>query len=187
MGRNEECQNKLRHEITENLSKNDNLSFEKLSELKYLDQCFHETLRIYGPGLFSSKKCTKATELTTKNGTKVPIEEETVVIIPSFSIHRDPDHYPEPEKFIPERFSEENGGVKKFQSAGIYMPFGEGPRMCPGMKFATAQVKACVVKLIQDYKITVNPRTRNDNYLNATFFMALLDGGIWLDFEPLVK
>lgn len=163
------------------------MKFEKLNELRYLDQCFHETLRIFGPGLFASKKCTKRTELTTKNGLKVPIEEDTIVIIPSFSIHRDEEYYAEPEKFIPERFSEENGGVKKYQAAGVYMPFGDGPRMCPGMRFATAQVKACVSKLIQVYKVKVNPRTRNDNYLNANFFMALLDGGIWLDFEALAK
>lgn len=185
MGRNPDCQEKLRQEILENLSTDGKLSFEKLLELKYLDQCFHETLRIFGPGLFSSKKCTKPAQLTTLNGTKVDVEPETVVIIPSFSIHRDPEYYPEPEKFIPERFSEENGGTKKYQNAGVYMPFGDGPRTCPGMKFATVQVKAAVVKLVQDFRISVNSKTRNDNYLNPTFFMALLDGGIWLDFEPI--
>lgn len=187
MGRNPDCQEKLRHEIRRNLSEDGHLIFEKLNDLKYLDQCFYETLRLFSPGLFASKKCTKPTQFTTKNGRTVDIEKGTVVIIPSLSIHRDPEYYPEPEKFVPERFSEENGGIKKYQSAGVFMPFGEGPRICPGMKFATAQVKAAIVKVVQDFRISVNPKTRSDNYLNPTFFMSLLDGGIWLDFEPIAN
>lgn len=40
--------------------------------------------------------------------------------------------YDEPGKFKPERFSEENGGVKKYKDMGVYFPFGDGPRICLG-------------------------------------------------------
>ena len=52
------------------------------------------------------------------------------VIIPVYAIHHDPRYYPEPNRFDPERFSEEN---KKTRPEGTYLPFGDGPRICIGM------------------------------------------------------
>jgi cytochrome P450 len=50
------------------------------------------------------------------------------------------DFYPEPETFIPERFDPENGGVKAFKARCVLIPFGDGPRICSGMRFAYMQV-----------------------------------------------
>lgn len=44
-------------------------------------------------------------------------------------LHHDPEYYPNPEKFDPERFSEEN---KSKRPAYTYLPFGDGPRICIG-------------------------------------------------------
>lgn len=53
------------------------------------------------------------------------------VIIPVYSLHRDPEFYPNPLKFDPERFSEENKhNIQPFS----YLPFGAGPRNCIGKK-----------------------------------------------------
>ncbi|CAG2233459.1 CYP5A [Mytilus edulis] len=58
--------------------------------------------------------------------------------------------YPQPEKFIPERFSPEE--IQK-RHAFSYLPYGQGPRMCPGLKFADLQVKVAMVKLLQRFVI----------------------------------
>lgn len=49
--------------------------------------------------------------------------------LPLHMIHLDPDYWKEPEKFDPERFSDEN---KKNIKQSSYLPFGIGPRGCVG-------------------------------------------------------
>lgn len=56
-------------------------------------------------------------------------EKGEVVLIPVIGIHRDPKYYPNPDKFDPERFSDEN---KDKILPYSYMPFGVGPRNCIG-------------------------------------------------------
>lgn len=51
------------------------------------------------------------------------------------------------------------------------------------MRFAMTQMKAALVEIVRNFDIKPNPKTRNDNEIDDVYFMALLKGGIWLDFE----
>lgn len=53
------------------------------------------------------------------------------------------------------------------------------------MRFALTQIKAVMVEILRTYKIHVNPKTRKDYKMDATYFMLRLDGGVWLDFEKI--
>lgn len=102
-------------------------------DLPYLDQCVHETLRLFPPLATLFKLCTEPVELNNElGGIKVTLKPQDVVYISAYSFHYDPDYYENPNKFWPERFNEELGGVKKYRDMGVYLPFGDGPRMCPG-------------------------------------------------------
>lgn len=57
--------------------------------------------------------------------TKIIIEKGTMVLIPVYSIHHDPEYYPNPEKFDPNRFSNEE---QKKRDPMTFLGFGEGLR-----------------------------------------------------------
>lgn len=79
-----------------------------------------ETLRKYPPAPLLARQCTKDYKIP---GTKTVIEKGTVVQVPVYAIQNDPKYYPNPRKFDPSRFSEEN---KKTFIEMPYLPFGEG-------------------------------------------------------------
>lgn len=72
------------------------------------------------------RTCTKEYTLEEKN---VTIPKGTQMLIPVYGIQRDPEFYPDPEKFDPDRFSAEEKSKRHHYS---FLPFGEGPRICIG-------------------------------------------------------
>ncbi|XP_002069258.2 probable cytochrome P450 28d1 [Drosophila willistoni] len=180
LGRYPAKQQNLRDEIGKN-----NLTFEQLSALPLLDACINETLRLFPPLLSARKIVTETYDFVNKNGVRVRVEPGDIVIIPVRSLHYDPEYYDDPEEFKPERFLHINGGVRKYIDQGVFFGFGDGPRICPGMRFALTQVKAALVEILQNFIIQVSPKTREDNALHNTYFMAMLKDGIWLNFEDI--
>lgn len=87
---------------------------------------FTETLRKYPPVPGTVRVCNENYKVP---GTNVVIEAGTRVHIPIYGIQNDPEYYPDPDTFDPERFSTENKGSRP---AFAYLPFGEGPRICLG-------------------------------------------------------
>jgi cytochrome P450 family 6 len=73
-----------------------------------------------------NRECTKTYKIPEAN---VVVEKGIKVVIPVMGLHYDPQFFPEPENFDPERFSEE---AKSKRHHYAYLPFGEGPRICIG-------------------------------------------------------
>jgi len=91
---------------------------------------FIESLRMYPPLLVFMKVCTMPFQLPTQSGGTYKVEVGTPVTIPVYAIHHDPQYFPDPEHYDPERFSEENKNNRHRHS---YLPFSDGPRICLGM------------------------------------------------------
>lgn len=87
---------------------------------------FAETLRKYPVVPFLNRELIN--DYTFENS-KIIIPKGLKIWIPVYGIHHDPDIYPNPEKFDPERFSEDK--IKK-RHPMHYLPFGHGPRNCIG-------------------------------------------------------
>ena len=94
----------------------------------------------------------------------------------------DPEIYPEPEKFDPERFSEEN---KKSRHPMAYLPFGDDPRNCIGMRFGLMQSRIALVQLLLNFKFS--PTSRPTIKMKFVPKLILLSpvNGIWLKMEKL--
>jgi cytochrome P450 family 28 len=156
--------------------------------MEYLEQVCNETLRLYPPAATLAKKCTEDIELNySKTETKtVLIEKGTSVVVPIWSLHRDSQFYSCPETFNPDRFSAENGGAKYFKEKGMFFPFGDGPRICLGMRFALAQSKAAIVEVVEKYEILKSAKVQLPLTIVPTEFLNIPVGGLWAKFKPII-
>lgn len=187
LAKDKRVQDKVRAEIKEFEAKGD-LTFEVINEMPYLDQVFHENLRLNSPAGFISKRCTE--DIKTNLHENDPSSEIQIcvgetVLIPIHSIHRDAENYIKPDAFWPERFDPENGGLKSFKDKGVFLPFGDGPRICLGQKFAILQVKAGIVDVVKNYEMTVNSKTQEPLIMDPANFIILPIGGFWLNYKKL--
>lgn len=73
-----------------------------------------------------------------------------------WALHHDPELWPEPEKFIPERFSQDG---KKNRDSCAYIPFGAGPRACLGTRFAQIEMKLILAKFLLKYEFRLSDDT----------------------------
>ncbi|XP_037038783.1 probable cytochrome P450 9f2 [Bradysia coprophila] len=154
---NPDIQQKLYEEIAamnEQLN-GKSIHYDALQKLKYLDQVFSETMRKWPPLFQIDRQCTK--EYIFDNGSlKFKVEKGQTVLIPVYGIQHDAKHFPEPEKFDPDRFSDEN---KNSIHQGTYMPFGIGPRNCIGSRFALMELKAILYYVLLNFTIEPNEKS----------------------------
>lgn len=96
-----------------------------------------------------NRECVKEYQVS---DTDMTIEKGTQVMIPVFALHRDERYYPNPEKFDPTRFSNENKSGKTIIEMP-YLPFGDGPRNCIGLRMGKMTTKVGVASILQKFNI----------------------------------
>lgn len=89
-----------------------------------------ETIRISPSAFLLAKNCTQPIELFDFDDRKLLVEPGTSIQLPVFAIHHDQRFYDEPNSFKPERFESMASG--EMNKSGIFLPFGNGPRICLG-------------------------------------------------------
>ncbi|KAJ8892003.1 hypothetical protein PR048_004568 [Dryococelus australis] len=145
------------------------ISYEDLHGLVYLDMVFSETLRLYSPAVGTDRCCVKTyTVPAAENRPALQIEEGETIMIPVLGIHMDPEYFPDPESFRPERFSEENK-QKSSHSRN---------------RFALMETKVALVHLLSRFDFQVIDKTplpiKLTNSMN-------IEGGFWLGITPRNK
>nr|QTM97421.1 Cytochrome P450 [Sitophilus oryzae] len=173
---NEDIQEKLRTEIVEVLEKHDGkVTYDAVAEMKYLDLVVNETLRKFPPVSAIPRICSKTYKIP---DTDIVVEKGIRVQIPVWGIHRDPEYYPNPDVFNPENFTEEN---KAKRPDFTFLPFGEGPRMCIGLRFGLLQTKVGLISLLRNYRFTLNNKTKIPFEMEKSGIILSVKGDIWLD------
>lgn len=114
-----------------------------------------------------SRECTKDYKLP---NSEAVIEKGTFIMIPVLPIQRDPKYYKEPSKFIPERFDT----PKSFKEMP-YLPFGDGPRICMGYRFAKLFVKVGIVSVLQKFQFQINQQNINEKLDTVTASLLVDD------------
>lgn len=179
-----DVQQKLYEETSETQeelkSKGLSLNYESLQKMKYLDQVVSETLRMHPPAAMTDRQCVKDCVVDDGDGFRIECGKELGLWIPIFAIHRDPKYYPNPDKFDPERFSDEN---KHLINPDTYLPFGIGPRNCIGSRFALMQVKALIYHLSLNFSFHVTEKTQIPLKLKKSFGSVTTEKGIWIGFK----
>ncbi|XP_077285883.1 putative cytochrome P450 6a14 isoform X3 [Arctopsyche grandis] len=179
---NPDVQKTLTDEIDDILAKHDGkITYDSLGEMTYLTKVIEETLRKYPPLPVLFRICTKDYILPDTN---IKIEKDTPVMIPVYGIQRDPDIYPNPNKFDPERFTPENKAARHHFA---YLPFGEGPRICIGSRFGMMQTKLGLATFLSKYEVSVCDKTLIPMEYDKRSFVLTSNGGLWLKLKRRSK
>ena len=125
-------------------------SVEQLSALEEVEACAHEAMRLRPVAPFN---ILHAMQDVVVANVLVPKGAFVVCLMRPASL--DPANFPQPEAYDPERWrSAEDGGVKAMTSAKrVSMPFGAGPRMCPGRYLALTEIKMVAAMLLSSFEI----------------------------------
>ncbi|PRD23421.1 UNVERIFIED_CONTAM: Cyp6a18 [Trichonephila clavipes] len=153
---NQQYQENVYNEMNEALANDDGtLSYGVLKDMKYLDAGINECLRLCPAMVRSERRTAHDCVIENEENGKesIQVKKGTIISIPVYGIHHDPEWYPEPEEFRPERFYDEKPPPM------AHLPFGEGQRICVGMRFVHMQVKLCLAKILMKFQILPAPTT----------------------------
>lgn len=205
---NPEIQERLYAEIKETHDRLNGqpIDYENLLKMKYMEQVLCEVLRKWPTFPRADRVCIK--DYHYDDGvTKLHIEKGTPISIPISPIHYDPQYFPNPNQFDPERFSDEN---KDNIIPGTYLPFGIGPRRCIGIfeiiksvistwlticlfllflgqRFAMMQIKVVIYYLLMEFKFLRTDRTQIPMKFKRQMFFLGFKNGVQLKLERREK
>ena len=183
---NPDIQEKLRQEIDRYMQEgNGEISYEALSRMKYMEMVTSEALRKYPPLVLIDRLCARKFQLPPAGPgyNSVTVHPDNVVLFPVYALHHDPKCFPEPEKFDPERFSDEN---KDKIDPYTYLPFGLGPRKCIGNRFALMETKILIAHLLHRFYLKCTEKTKIQVEFSKKNFSITPDGGFWIGLEKRI-
>ncbi|XP_015125434.1 probable cytochrome P450 28d1 [Diachasma alloeum] len=180
-----EVQDKLREEINSVASKfGGEIPYEAVSEMTYLDQVMSESIRLHPIAALLRKLCSEETELVGSDGLRSKMKPGDKVVLSIYGLHKDPAHWDRPYEFRPDRFDKESEECKQRHNY-VYLPFGEGPRMCPGMRMAILVVKLVIVNVLRNFVIEKSPKLQEPVVLDPLSFLPYIKGGAWIRLRRL--
>ena len=160
VAKHQDIQERIVEEILDTIG-SDEITHENISHLEYLEACIMEDLRMCSPATDHERVCVNDSIV---NGIKV--KKGVRILMPITAAHHDPEFFPEPEKFKPERFLKENADkIIPY----TWRPFGSGNRVCIGQRFAMMEMKIIIAKLLSKYKLTLTEKSGLEEVIGSLF------------------
>ncbi|XP_062562557.1 cytochrome P450 6a8-like [Armigeres subalbatus] len=180
LAKNPDIQEKLRVEIEKAIASNDGqVTYDLVMGHRYLDNVVNETLRKYPP--LESLNRVPISDYTVP-GTQHVLPKQTMITIPVYAMHHDPEYYPDPERFDPDRFIPE---AVQARHPYTFIPFGEGPRNCIGMRFGVMQTKIGLITLLRNFRFSPSSKTPERLVFEVKSFVLSPKGGNYLKFDKI--
>ncbi|XP_049543994.1 probable cytochrome P450 6a13 isoform X1 [Anopheles darlingi] len=176
---NEECQERARTCVLEALQKHGGMTYEAIADMEYLDRCINETLRKYPPLAMLQRTSCKPYRIPDSD---VILPTKMKILIPIYAIQRDARYYPDPEQFVPDRFTLEAIAGRHMCT---FLPFGEGPRICIGKRLGMIQSRVGIATVLANFRIRPGPNTPIPLVYAKDSVTIQNRGSVMLQFEPL--
>jgi len=132
----------------EAIAAGERLNLDHLTRLTHLDHVISETLRLWPPGFVSARKSIEDVSFA---GHVIPAG--SMVLYSPYVTHRDPKLWPDPDRFIPDRW------VSVTPDPYAFVPFGSGYRRCLGFAFATQELKVLLAEVLRRASLTLLRKT----------------------------
>lgn len=129
----------------------------QLNQLPVLERVIKESMRVLPPVVYAPRIVMQPTDFGPHR-----LERGTLMVTSHYVTHHLPELYPEPDRFVPDRW------LHATPSPYAYLPFGAGPRMCIGAPFVLVMLKVVVPLICQRYRLTVVPGARVDRKSDIT-------------------
>lgn len=153
------------------------ITYDHLQNMPYMDMVIAESLRKWPPVGTYDRISNKATTLHIGAGQKrLRLDVGDGLLIPAYALHRDAKYWPRPDVFDPERFNETNA---KTIVSGTYLPFGLGPRVCIGQRFAQMETKSLFYHLLSEFRLERCEKTQRPLRIGMGI-TATCNEGFWL-------
>lgn len=146
---------KLRREVLALAPATEDLSFERLKSLKYLQQVLNETFRL-NPTIGTTRRIALRDAIFPTGGgpdgsAPIFVRKGDAVTTSFYALHRRKDIFgDDADKFRPERWE----GLRPPHWA--YMPFGGGPRVCPGQQLALTEMGYTIIRILREFQAIEN-------------------------------
>lgn len=123
----------------------------------HLEHVIKEALRIFPPVIYTIRHAVRPATLGS-----LSVPQGTMVVLSIYVTHHNASLFPEPERFLPERW------LSAWPSPYAYFPFGAGPRLCLGAPFAQPLLRVVLSAIMRRFRLSIVPGTRVDRHSGLT-------------------
>jgi len=148
LGQHPEAQARMATEARE-VTAGEAPAYEQLPQLSYTEKVMRESLRLYPPAWYLTRKADEDVEI---GGYRIP--KGTTIVMNVWKVQRDERFYSNPDAFDPERWTPE---FTKSLPPLAFVPFGVGPRRCVGASFAQMEILTVLAGIVQQYHLELVP------------------------------